>query len=63
MVTDEIGGVAMPSKVIGKTGENQIKKATEDMSPCGYMLAKAEGIKSSKELTIQGTYENALSST
>jgi hypothetical protein len=63
MVTDEFGGVAMHNKIIGKMGENQIKEATGDMSPCGNMFEQAEGIKSSKELTIQGTYEHALSST
>ena len=55
MVTDEIRGVAMHDKVISKTGENQIKQATRDVSRCGDMLAQAEGIKSSKELTTNRT--------
>ncbi len=56
LFTDEIRGVAMHDKVISKTGENQIKEVTRDMSQRGDMLAHAEGIKSSKELTTNRTY-------
>ena len=45
----------MRDKVISGTGENQIKEATRDVSRCRDMLAQAEGIKSSKELTTNRT--------
>jgi hypothetical protein len=55
MITDEIRGVAMHDKVISEKGENQIKEVTRDVSRCGDMVAQAEGIKSSKELTTNRT--------